>query len=389
VRRGRRVGCVFCVGRRSMSGGDGERRAEGALFPASLDPTVITVSERQRGNPVLRCIRSVRWVFGDIVPDYICGLRTCVLFLSLKYHLMFPEYIGERMREVGRGFTVRLVLVRVDVANSDAPLEDVAVKGIAGGFGLVCSWSAEEGGRWLETLKACEHRGPDALQGPRPNTFVEQATACLTSIPGVNKTDVLTLLRRFKTLRGVALAEESELAMCPGIGPAKVARIHAAFGTPIGGLPTAGSSGRRTGQSAAPALLGGEVEGEGGADILAEEGEEGEEDDRLDVEGALSDDEEEKRIKKRLSKAPRSLIVRADASDPRASGPGPPTPGGARARGQGGPPGNPTSQRASRPNAGGGASGAERDAEREAQRARVAAAEVAALRELIDADAWE
>ena len=370
------------------------------MFPANLDPTVITVSERQRGNPVLRCIRQVRWVFGDVVPDYICGLRTCVLFLSLKYHLMFPEYIGERMREVGRGFTVRLVLCRVDVANSDGPLEDVTVKGILGGFGLVCTWSAEEGGRWLETLKACEHRGPDALQGPRPNTFIEQATATLTAIPGVNKTDVLTLLRRFKTLRGVALASEEELAMCPGIGPAKVARIHAAFGTPIGGIPTTppeasrmsrppgvssvlavkegdtslavvrGKDAGRPGEEARVVsvsgnddtlVLGMDLDGYGPAD----------DDDGLDIDGALSDDENEKRIRKRLSKAPRALIVRAET--PAEAGPSTPPP-----------PPPPVAQSAKATMS----HEAEREAAKNAERARVAAAEAAALRELIDADAW-
>jgi hypothetical protein len=33
---------------------------------------------------VAAACRSVRWVFADIVPDYLCGQNTAVLFLSLR-----------------------------------------------------------------------------------------------------------------------------------------------------------------------------------------------------------------------------------------------------------------------------------------------------------------
>ncbi len=42
------------------------------------------VSKRQQGNPVLKHIRNVRWVFGDIGPDYLLGANACALFLSLR-----------------------------------------------------------------------------------------------------------------------------------------------------------------------------------------------------------------------------------------------------------------------------------------------------------------
>lgn len=50
-----------------------------------LARTSIIVSKRQQGNPVLAHIRNVRWVFGDIVPDYLLGTSTCALFLSLRW----------------------------------------------------------------------------------------------------------------------------------------------------------------------------------------------------------------------------------------------------------------------------------------------------------------
>lgn len=35
----------------------------------------------QRGNPILKFVRSVPWEFGEVVPDYVLGQTTCALFL--------------------------------------------------------------------------------------------------------------------------------------------------------------------------------------------------------------------------------------------------------------------------------------------------------------------
>lgn len=43
--------------------------------------SAILVSPRQRGNPVLTCIRSMPWEYSDIPADYVLGLTTCALFL--------------------------------------------------------------------------------------------------------------------------------------------------------------------------------------------------------------------------------------------------------------------------------------------------------------------
>lgn len=46
----------------------------------SLGSTIL-VSPRQRGNPLLTCIRSIPWEYSDIPADYVVGLTTCALFL--------------------------------------------------------------------------------------------------------------------------------------------------------------------------------------------------------------------------------------------------------------------------------------------------------------------
>lgn len=41
----------------------------------------ILVSPRQKGNPVIACLKSVAWEYSDIPADYGLGLTTCALFL--------------------------------------------------------------------------------------------------------------------------------------------------------------------------------------------------------------------------------------------------------------------------------------------------------------------
>lgn len=43
--------------------------------------STIVVKSTQRGNPLLQFIRNVPYEFGDIVPDYVVGLTSCVMFL--------------------------------------------------------------------------------------------------------------------------------------------------------------------------------------------------------------------------------------------------------------------------------------------------------------------
>jgi DNA excision repair protein ERCC-1 len=44
----------------------------------------ILVNRRQEGNPLLKCIRNVRWQYRDVIPDYQLGSTSCAIFLSLR-----------------------------------------------------------------------------------------------------------------------------------------------------------------------------------------------------------------------------------------------------------------------------------------------------------------
>ena len=50
-------------------------------LPQRSSGSSILVSPRQKGNPVLQCIKNVPWEFSDIPGDYGLGPTTCALFL--------------------------------------------------------------------------------------------------------------------------------------------------------------------------------------------------------------------------------------------------------------------------------------------------------------------
>lgn len=78
------------------------------------NPHCILVNPKQRGNPILKSIVNVPLEFRDIVPDYIVGRTTCIMYLSLRYHSLNPDYICQRLKTLGKQFELRVLLVQVD-----------------------------------------------------------------------------------------------------------------------------------------------------------------------------------------------------------------------------------------------------------------------------------
>ena len=62
----------------------------------------ILVNPKQRGNPLLKAIQTIPWEYDDVVPDYVVGASACILFLSLRYHNLNPDYIHARLKQLGK-----------------------------------------------------------------------------------------------------------------------------------------------------------------------------------------------------------------------------------------------------------------------------------------------
>ncbi|KAJ1893875.1 hypothetical protein LPJ66_005510 [Kickxella alabastrina] len=194
----------------------------------------VQVNDLQRGNPLLACIRNVRWSYSkDIVPDYIVGRTSCVLYLSVKYHRLHPEYIGKRIEGLGKSFRLRVLLVFVDTEDSKIPLREINRMALLADMTVLLAWSLDEAGRYIESLKAFENRQPDIIRERVDDNYMARLTNALTSVRSVNKTDVLTLATNFGSFDGVAKATADELTLCPGIGDLKAQRLFKALNEPF------------------------------------------------------------------------------------------------------------------------------------------------------------
>eukprot|EP01041_Mallomonas_annulata_P005640 gene5640-11379_t len=194
----------------------------------------IVVSERQRGNPLLQYIKNVQLEYNkDIIPDYVLGTSSCALFVSIKYHLLHPLYIHRRIKELGRDFRLRVVIVLVDVEDNINPLNDLNKICFSNDLTLVLSWSNIEAARYIETFKVYETRPATSIQEREESEFLPRLSSVLTTVKPLNKTDAVTLLEVFGSFKGICSANEQQLLLCPGLGEKKVERLYQALHEPF------------------------------------------------------------------------------------------------------------------------------------------------------------
>lgn len=152
---------------------------------------------------------------------------------SLRYHRIHPEYILDRMSRLARLYILRVLLVLVDVDDYHDVLRELNRNAILNDYTLMLAWSFEEAARYLETYKAFENKPPDLIREKVTDDYNAKATDTLTQIRSVNKTDVITLLSTFGSIKGITQATSDQLAMCPGFGEQKVKRLQQVFTTPF------------------------------------------------------------------------------------------------------------------------------------------------------------
>ena len=129
-----------------------------------LQPHVLYVSTKQRGNGILKHIRNVPFAYSKMVPDYIMSTTRCALFLSIKYHQLFPNYIHRRLGELSTDFTLRILLVMVDAKDNANPLLFLNKLAVTHNLTLILAWTEQEAARYLETFKALDGKDASLIQ---------------------------------------------------------------------------------------------------------------------------------------------------------------------------------------------------------------------------------
>jgi DNA excision repair protein ERCC-1 len=199
-------------------------------------PHVLYVSNKQRGNPILSYIRNVPWSYSTMVPDYIFNSTACALYISLKYHILYRTYIHTRVSELKTDFTVRILLVLVDVDDNEKVLLELNTFAVKHNLTLILGWSEEEMARYLETYKVLNNRDAAMIQESKDshhNNFVDQMNDFFTACKGIHKTDAASMITQFQNLRAVTAATPDEFSLISGLGPIKVQRLYDAFHQPF------------------------------------------------------------------------------------------------------------------------------------------------------------
>lgn len=194
----------------------------------------LLVNKNQLGNPMLRHVRHVRKeVNNGITADFICGPTTCVLYLSLQYHKLHPSYIYARVRTLGQHFRLRVLLVLADIADHSSSMHELSRLSLINNLTLVCTGSEREAARYLETFRSYDNKGAEGIQERVGDDYASRLNAALSSIRGINRTDVSTLAFTFGSVSSLAIASEEDLRKCPGLGERKVARLFTAMHQPF------------------------------------------------------------------------------------------------------------------------------------------------------------
>lgn len=214
----------------SKSGTSGSSKA---VRPSGSKSNPILVSPRQRGNPLLKSILNVPWEYEEIIPDYVMGRTTCALFLSLRYHNLNPDYINERLKQLGKQYELRVLLVQVDTKDPHHALKNLTRISILTDVTLMLAWSAEEAGRIIETYKIFENKPPDMIMEKQESGPYQKLLSTLTTVRSINRTDATTLLTTFGSLEKILKVTPETLGLCPGLGPQKANRLYRVLHQPF------------------------------------------------------------------------------------------------------------------------------------------------------------
>ncbi|TLD06449.1 uncharacterized protein PgNI_08251 [Pyricularia grisea] len=191
-------------------------------LPSKSSGSSILVSPRQKSNPVLEWIKSVPWEYSDIPADYVLGLTTCALFLSLKYHRLHPEYIYTRIRNLQGKFNMRILLTMVDIPNHEEALRELSKTSLVNDVTLMLCWSSHEAARYLELYKSYEHASFAAIRAPPATGYAEKLVEFVTVPRAINKADAVALVSTFGSLRNAINADPDQVAAVSGWGERKV-----------------------------------------------------------------------------------------------------------------------------------------------------------------------
>lgn len=153
----------------------------------------------------------------------------------------------------------------VDISNHEDALRELSKTSLINNVTLILCWSSAEGGRYLELFKTYEHASASSIKVHQSNAYSDRMIEFITTPRSINKTDAVSLVSQFGTLRTAVNARYEEVAGIAGWGEKKVVRWCGAVREPFRVKKAArrGLLGREETGGSAVSGEGGEREGSG------------------------------------------------------------------------------------------------------------------------------
>ncbi|KAG7699896.1 hypothetical protein KL915_000585 [Ogataea haglerorum] len=210
--------------------------------------SAIQINQNQTGNPLLQSLKQVPYEFNAKVKDvdYLINSHCVVVFLSLRYHKLHPEYIYNKIKKItynGNNRRLnRILMVLVDVDNSNDSIRELNKLCLFNELNLVLAWSFQQCADYLTFLKQCElNVGNQLIKGAAKADsiasdvdFYQRIVDLMTTIRSINKTDSIKLISRFKTFKNLCEeANEYNLEEISGMGHNKIERLLKVINDPF------------------------------------------------------------------------------------------------------------------------------------------------------------
>jgi DNA excision repair protein ERCC-1 len=87
----------------------------------------------------------------------------------LRYHNLKPDYLNERLKQLGKNYQLRVLLVLVDIKEPHNALKHLTRICLLADLTLMIAWTPEEAGKIIETYKMFEFAPAEKIQ-EKPET---------------------------------------------------------------------------------------------------------------------------------------------------------------------------------------------------------------------------
>jgi DNA excision repair protein ERCC-1 len=112
----------------------------------------------------------------------------------------------------------------VDIDNHEENLKELSKTSLINNVTVILCWSAAEAARYLELYKSYEHASAGAIKGAESKGYAEKMVEFVTVPRSINKTDAVSLVSAFGSVKAAVNARPEEIAVVGGWGEKKVRR---------------------------------------------------------------------------------------------------------------------------------------------------------------------